>query len=142
MTTVQRFATTAIGLVALLFALFGGTALVSAHSVQPSVTGTWQYTAYMHTSHAFFASARLQNGKVLVMGGLNGIGNDLASAELYDPATGTWSLTGSMHTARYSHTATLLNNGEVLVAGSQAGSGATPTSELFIPGNVVGHHQL
>ena len=59
----------------------------------------------------------LANGKVLVAGGYNENGSDLASAELYDPATGTWSPTGSLGTARDSHTATLLTNGKVLVAG-------------------------
>src|SRR5258708_30988949 len=122
MTNVQRFAATTIGLLALLVALTGGTALVSAHSARPSVTGTWVYTAYMSTSRDFFASVRLHNGKVLVMGGLDDAGADLASAELYDPATGKWSFTASMHNARRFHTATRLSNGQILVVGGQDNS--------------------
>ena len=58
----------------------------------------------------------LQNGKVLVAGGLTTSWHS-ASAELYDPASGTWTATGSLNTARSYHTATLLPNGKVLVAG-------------------------
>ena len=57
----------------------------------------------------------LADGKVLVVGGSNGV--ELASAELYDPGTGTWSLTGSMTTTRAAHTTTRLADGGVLVAG-------------------------
>ena len=78
MTSVQRFAATTIGLLALT-AGTAGTALVSAHSAQPSVTGKWVYTAYMNISRDFFAAVRLHNGKVLVMGGLDDVGADLAS---------------------------------------------------------------
>jgi len=58
----------------------------------------------------------LQDGKVLVVGGLDILGAPLATAELYDPTTGTFSPTGSMAVKRESQTATLLSNGKVLVA--------------------------
>ncbi|MBI5481775.1 MAG: choice-of-anchor D domain-containing protein [Deltaproteobacteria bacterium] len=62
----------------------------------------------------------------------DGIGNHLASAELYDPDTGTFAPTGeSMTQARWEHTATLLRSGQVLIAGG--GPGDTPTCELYDP---------
>jgi hypothetical protein len=62
------------------------------------------------------AAILLQNGKVLVAGGIGGAGSlPLASAELYDPVSGTFSEPGEMQEAREGPTATLLNTGQVLV---------------------------
>jgi Putative zinc-finger/Galactose oxidase, central domain/FecR protein/Kelch motif len=66
------------------------------------------------------AAVRLQDGKVLVIGGadsrLRGFYN---SAELYDPATGKFSPAGGMSVARYKirDAAALLADGRVLIAG-------------------------
>ncbi len=62
----------------------------------------------------------LPDGKVLVVGGDDGNGTVLATAELYDPATGKWSATGRMSTPRSGQTATLLPDGRVLVTGGEA----------------------
>jgi hypothetical protein len=74
----------------------------------------------MNVPRSNHQAVRLQNGQVLVAGGLNASGT-LASAELYNPSTGTWTVTGSMITARYGFSLTLLPNGEVLaVQGTSA----------------------
>ena len=57
----------------------------------------------------------LQNGKVLVAGGLDGNQPPNLVAELYDPATGTFSDTGAAST--YFTNATLLLDGRVLATG-------------------------
>jgi hypothetical protein len=79
----------------------------------------------------------LQNGQVLVAGGLNASGGingpPLASAELYNPSTGVWTATGSMTTGRYSFTLTALSNGEVLAAGGTAGYPGLSSAELYNP---------
>src|SRR5262249_37246889 len=49
--------------------------------------------------------------------GLPGGSDNLASAELYDPATGTFAPTGPMATGRDVHNATLLKNGQVVITG-------------------------
>jgi N-acetylneuraminic acid mutarotase len=100
-------------------------------------TKNWNFTSgnmtdgrYQHTS------TLLQNGKVLVVGGLNAnAGNTpLASAELYDPSTGLWTPTGSLGTARAIHTATLLPNGNVLVMGGLDATGYPfASTEIFDP---------
>ena len=81
--------------------------------------GTFTFTGSMHTGRVYHTATLLQNGQVLVAGGLSlGVEDfGLSSAELCNHATGQWTLTGSMSTPRYSHTATLLANVEVLVTG-------------------------
>jgi N-acetylneuraminic acid mutarotase len=84
----------------------------------------------METVRYGHTATLLTNGKLLVAGGLDEIGNALASAELYNPATGGWTPTGSLAAARFQHTATLLANGKVLVAGGDA---TGISAELYDP---------
>src|SRR5437764_927637 len=71
---------------------------------QAASAGTWTPTGSMHEGRELHTATLLQDGRVLVVGGLS-VGADrngtrLASAELYNPAAGTWTPTGSMHQAR------------------------------------------
>jgi serine/threonine protein kinase/N-acetylneuraminic acid mutarotase len=76
----------------------------------------------------------LQNGQLLVVGGLTADSTYLASAELYDPATNQWTTLQPMARARANHTATLLQNGQVLVAAGQDGDDSfLGAAELFDP---------
>ncbi len=76
----------------------------------------------------------LNNGKVLIVGGLDVNGNALASAELYDPVAGTFTYTGSLNTGRDGHTATLLKIRTVLIAGGYDTYGtALASAELYDP---------
>ncbi len=83
--------------------------------IQPAQAASWVTNSPMTTQRANHTVTVLPNGKLLVVGGVNG--TYLSSAELYDPATGRWTTTGSLNTARAYHTATLLPNGKVLVVG-------------------------
>ncbi len=91
----------------------------------------------MHYARVSHTATLLSNGQVLVVGGFSGVGDYLASAELYDPTTGVWTTTGSLATARYHHTATLLSNGQVLVAGGIGVAGTLATAELYDPATGV-----
>ncbi|HEV2489864.1 MAG TPA: kelch repeat-containing protein [Candidatus Acidoferrales bacterium] len=87
----------------------------------------------MNTARYGHASALLQNGMVLVLGGTNG-SVFYSSAELYNPPLARFATTGSMTVARYKPTATLLNDGMVLVTGGITAPGTTAASaELYNP---------
>jgi N-acetylneuraminic acid mutarotase len=111
--------------------------LASAELYDP-VTGTWTATGSLTGTTSPPASntplgARLGQsailldkgncgsncGKVLVVGGVGGVGAGpaLASAELYDPRTGTFRATASLDQSRQGQAAVLLANGKVLVIG-------------------------
>ncbi|HWO00328.1 MAG TPA: kelch repeat-containing protein, partial [Blastocatellia bacterium] len=99
-------------------------------------TGAWSETGKLNTFRSRHSATLLQNGKVLVAGGVSDFDTDLidvAVSELYDPDTGTWSTTGKLNTYRFNHTATLLQNGKILVAGGANGSVLIDSAELYDP---------
>jgi hypothetical protein len=116
-------------------------AAATAAPASGQAPGSWKTTGTMLPPQRHFHTATLlQNGRVLVTGGLCangtwdcGTGSVLNSAELYNPSTSTWTRTGSMSTGRYLHTATLLKNGEVLVAGGFTSAGVADSAELYNP---------
>lgn len=95
--------------------------------------GSFQSAAPMNASRIEATATLLNDGRVLVAGGMTG-GQALASAELFDPRTGTFTVTGSMIEARARHSATLLPSGKVLMAGGTGDSSAeiySPTTGSF-----------
>ena len=60
----------------------------------------------MTNARAYHTASVLNNGKVLVCGGLINIYSQI-SAELYDPLTGNWTIVGRMADARSRHTASV-----------------------------------
>ena len=80
-----------------------------------------------------FTATVLQNGKILITGGVNNTGL-LSSCELFDPSTYTWSSAANMNNGRTQHTATLLNDGRVLVTGGQDNvSSSLSSCEIYNP---------
>jgi hypothetical protein len=87
----------------------------------------------MNTSRSCHTASVLQNGIVLVSGGVGNGSVYLSSAELYDPSTGVWTITGIMNNGRAYHTASILKNGAVLVSGGWDGSYNLKSAELYDP---------
>ena len=107
----------------------GAVLIAGGFMAECRAAGTWSAAGSLATARDAHSATLLQNGKVLVAGGLDG-GGYLASAELYDPGANTSSPAGNLTTARESHRATLLPSGKVLVAG---GNGLA-SAELYHPG--------
>ena len=100
----------------------------------------WNLVQPMSSSRMAHTTTRLQDGRVLVVGGYTTdppAATALATAAIYDPATSTWQPTGSMTTARRHHTATLLPDGRVLVTGglldTQSTTNSYASAELYDP---------
>lgn len=95
--------------------------------------GSWTSLAPIPGGRHYSALARLQDGRVLVVGGYTATGSS-TDVRLYDPATGTWTLAASALVARNGHTATVMPDGRVLVVGGELpGRAATPTAEIYDP---------
>lgn len=93
-------------------------------------------TGSMADARAGHTATLLNDGRVLVAGGIDASDgfDNLATAELYDPATGKFTPTGSLAQGRAHHTATLLNDGRVLIAGGYGGGTLSlKSAEIYDP---------
>jgi hypothetical protein len=87
-------------------------------------SGTFLQTGNLGTARTAHSATLLNNGNVLVTGGLvyatqsaSPVEYAVSSSELFDPAKGSFTPTVSMMTSRAGHSATLRSDGTVLVAG-------------------------
>lgn len=112
--------------------------LATAELYDP-VANTWTATGALSEARYFHAASQLNDGRVLVAGGVGPQGvpatdSLLASAEIYDPSAGQWSSAGNMTVARENgFNATLLQSGKVLVVGGNSVSGLTTASDIYDP---------
>jgi hypothetical protein len=91
-------------------------------------SGKWTRTGDMVKGRTSATAIRLNDGRVLAIGGYiyygSALGGQLADAELYDPATGQWSLVeGTMSQPRGFARAVVMKDGRVLVAGGMGLTG-------------------
>ncbi|MEM7205401.1 MAG: kelch repeat-containing protein [Planctomycetota bacterium] len=71
----------------------------------------------MTMERSLHTATQLQNGKWLLVGGVDRNNDPTATAEIYDPETGRFIAVASMSQARAGHAATLMADGRVLVSG-------------------------
>jgi len=139
---VERFRHTATRLLNGMVLLAGGQ---TANSITRSAelfdftTGSFSYTkdeegnkSEMAIPRDAHTATRLADGRVLIAGGLDGMGIT-KTAEIYDPKTGVFTLLPvTMNAARAFHTATLLGDGKVLLVGGYSGE-YLKSAEVFNP---------
>src|SRR5438094_1328428 len=106
-------------------------ALASAEVFDAS--GNFTAAAPMNYARTKHTAVALQDGRVLVAGGIGGGGTAIDSAEIYDPVANTWTVTGSLKVARSGHTASLLADGTVIIAGGDNAGVAQNSLEVFDP---------
>lgn len=99
-------------------------------------SGTWSATGSLREPRDDFTATLLDDGRVLVAGGVDNWDNTLASTEIYDPASGTWTPGALLQVGRFLHTATKLGDGTVLMSGGwidDTSQWTTATAERYDP---------
>ena len=95
----------------------------------------------MSTARVRATATAMLGGHVLVVGGNDGA-NDLATAEIFEPATGSFFGTGATQVARSGHIAVLLpNNNQVLIAGCTSAGTAVAVRRALrrLERRILGH---
>jgi len=119
--------------------------LSSVESYDPE-RDVWSVRASMHSARGDLAATVLDDGRVLVTGGMvfsemPPNSNPLAwtpdqvplnTVELYDPENDTWEQRAAMHGTRWLHSALRLPDGRVLVAGGVTAPGQV-AAEVYDP---------
>jgi len=137
--------------------VIGGTqgSLASAQPVSsseifdPAAENPFVASGDLDQARSGHTAVALNDGTVLVAGGIDADMDILDSAEIYDPSTGAFTETGSMRLSRTVHAASLLPDGRVLVTGGNRSVNLflpepASTAEIFDPATgaftVVGVH--
>ena len=114
-----------------------GTCLTSAE-IWDDVLDQWNNRMPMNAARAGHTLTVLQNGDVLVTGGMDNAQLVQSTAEIYNVAGNTWTtLASTMSSARVLHTATMLDNGQVLIVGgftNTALNAVTTAVDIYDPG--------
>lgn len=109
----------------------GGPALSTAELYNPA-SDTFEPTGPLTNPRAFAEATLLQNGRLLLTGGLPSLpGAAIQPAEIYDSATGTFTAGPVLQGLHVGHTATQLQDGSVLVAGSGIAASAGAAELVF-----------
>ena len=112
---------------------FLGTCLLSLLAEAASAQ-SWQYIAPMRHARTRHSAVLLQDGKILVAGGDDGV-EVLRSCEIYDPSQNSWADTDSLNIPRMNFQLLPLNDGRVLAAGGLTNEniGTAASCEIYNP---------
>ncbi len=103
-------------------------------SVELYQAGRVEALPALRVARAKHAAVALDDGSVLVAGGIDRDGNPIEAAERWNPVTATWTTVAPMIQARFDHSATLLDDGRVMVAGGVGAHGVPIASvEIWNP---------
>lgn len=97
----------------------------------PTPSGEWASIAPMNIGRTDHSSVVLDDGRVLVVGGLGDAGT-LSSTEIYDPELDEWVITADTIHPRRDSILVKLNDGRVIAAGGQQAQ-TVSTSEIYDP---------
>ena len=116
----------------------GNCSSLSSAEVYDPASSSFSGTGSMATPRSGHTMTLLNNGKVLIAGGLSctdaSTCSALSTAELYDPDAGTFStLSSQMSAARFGASAVALAQGKVLIAGGSDGANFPTAAELYDP---------
>jgi len=107
--------------------------VLSGAEIFDETTGAFSPAGRMATPRMGFTATELNNGKVLVVGGLDNLGNVLDTAELYDPAAHKFTaVANAMSDRRMFHNAILLLSGKVLLTGGATNMSGDTTNSADI----------
>lgn len=117
-----------------LVALLASTITVAffAADFAPAHAQQWMRGPSLQREHYRTVATLLQDGRVLVTGGMNGSSAGSADCEFYDPLANTIRPAPSMNVPRALHSVVMLDDGRALAVGGWAGAGIA-SCELFDP---------
>jgi N-acetylneuraminic acid mutarotase len=109
----------------------GGLARTDTVEVYDPDTDSWSTMPDMSSAREGLLSAKLADGRVLLMGGE--AASHLSSTDFFDPSTNTLSAGPAMSSDHTEGSATLLNDGRVLVVGGLTDLGESSVAEIYDP---------
>jgi Galactose oxidase, central domain/Kelch motif len=96
-------------------------------------TRSWSFGPPMHMGRVGGTATLLQDGRVLVVGGLGARRSPVATAEIFDPVKSTWTMAAQLPQARMAQSASVLPDGRVLIVGGVVRGRLTRTSVVYDP---------
>lgn len=93
-------------------------------------TEQWTDAGSLSVPRYAMTQTGLGDGRILIAGGSSGVGQTLASADIYDSATSSYTSV-PLAQARANHSATGMLGGRVLLAGGYDGANFTASTETF-----------